>query len=415
MRRAAHLITFALAVICFRSTAQDSRYIEVNQLRQNYTRAQEAYLATHRDLETHLLTRPKQQVLREISETEAAARYFTSSQRQYFDRRVQDFNRQVDSLKPGQTAGDARALANQMKTMLDRQMDGLDADQRALQARLNDMKAPGTKQTPEQLLIQDRLAKEVAENDRLLVELSRQSREFAKLPPTEDLEVARKRLMDVYSQLLKNADSQRGLAASEETLLDSYYANLRSVVEKRPNDPTPIAPTQSGGGANPTPGGKPPGVPIAQPPQSNSSPVDPRARSDFKVYFRGTWTMPESREPADPYRCTLKSAEIVLKVVKEDISGSLDWQAQGGGCTLLSTSSGQSNSRTAPIKLEKAHAHDGKQVDLQFFSTKGSQIEGSVHFEMFAEHAANVTVTLSLPASFTFPTQVFTRMPEDRK
>src|ERR1035438_2775898 len=129
MRKISGIFVFTLVVGPWSATqAQDAQYMSVNQLREKYVKAQRDYIATNPNLEAHVLTGPKLQVLREISESEAAAQNFTSSQRQYFSNRSEEFRRQLDSLRPGQAAGDSRILADQMKGMVERQLDGLDSD-----------------------------------------------------------------------------------------------------------------------------------------------------------------------------------------------------------------------------------------------------------------------------------------------
>ncbi len=370
--------------------SQDAQYMSVNQLRDKYIKAQRDYIATNPNLEAHVLTAPKQQVLQEISESEAAAQNFTSSQQQYFAHLSEEFKRQLDSLRPGATAGDTRILADQMKGMVDRQLDALDNDQAALRSRLNAMNAPGVKLTPAELLIQDRLKKEYAENEAFLAELSRQNRELEKLKSSGDMETTRIHLSDVYTRLAQNADAQRLLAEHEESIMSSYYSDLRKAVDKRPD----------GGVSSGATGG------------SRATTVGVSASSQdvpFSVHFMGTWTLPDRVSP-DKTACILSASELKIERAdkaetispgKPNISGKLHLSFKGD-CEVQFKSTAMTlrnvfkSSTMTSWDVPFAGSTQGREADLSVSSSKGHVRVQSIKFVLFEENRANVTIEFVL-------------------
>ena len=109
MQRILCFVIMSLSSACPKVTAQNVDYVPVNQLRQNYTRAQDVYLSMHPELESHLFHRPKQQVLKEIDETADAAKRFTEAQRRYFQGRKEEYDRQLGLLNERRTGRTAPA------------------------------------------------------------------------------------------------------------------------------------------------------------------------------------------------------------------------------------------------------------------------------------------------------------------
>jgi hypothetical protein len=360
---------------------------------------------THPDLEAYLLARPKGQVLREINEAENAAKRFTSLQRQYFERRSEEFSKQMATLKPGRAAGDSNAIASQMKSMVDRQMDSLEADQQTLQARLDEMNRPGARLTSEDVLVRDRLTKEVAEIDRLHIELARQSRNIPNPRPGEDLEVTRHRLLDLYGRLLQSTDSQRTLAGQEEQLVGSYYGNLRAAVESRPDD-TPVQPPQAAGNTavvtlpgSPLKNGVPPTV--SQPNSQEVTPV-PQPLRAFVPHFSGTFIRPEIGETRV---CKPKSAELTINVDKatKALSGKLVINSKvSGECRA-----DQFGQRAKPrLELRFKGKADGRTAKLEC-SSEGSK--ATIKFEFIEDNRAVVDLK---PLSANWGEEEFVRLPE---
>ena len=131
-------------------------------------------------------------------------------------------------------------LADEIQTMLDRQMSSLDSDGEALKARLAALQTKGIGRTKDDALLEDRLKNEVAEIDQLLLELSRQRRDVTRIQSPDNVVEQTKQLKAIYSQLSGNAATQSRLADSEESMIANYYASLRSAVERRPAE-TPKA------------------------------------------------------------------------------------------------------------------------------------------------------------------------------
>lgn len=322
------LVAAAMAACCHLA-AQDSQYVETNRVRRAMIKAQQDWRLTYPDLESYLLTKPKAQVLREITEAEKAARQFTSLQRQYYDRRSKEFSAQLQSLKPRDTVGDSGALVTQMKTTVDRQLENLESDQDALRRRLRELSRPGLQLSSEQILLRDTLAKEVAEIERLHLELSRQSREILKLAPAQDVEVHRQRLVEIYSQLLASTDTQRTLADQEDGLVATYYGSLRSVVDKRPDDsPRSTESTNDNTVVNigaPPAANRPPRPVSERKPTEAPAPIPPsQPVPKFTPHYKGKWVRPERAPSGNRQECQVRSAEISLDVDKNNrITGSL--------------------------------------------------------------------------------------------
>src|SRR5690349_5130395 len=70
-------------------------YMDLNAIRQERDKAQREWQKTNPDLEAHLATSPKSQVLREIEQSRASAARFSDLDVRYFDSRLKTVDEQL--------------------------------------------------------------------------------------------------------------------------------------------------------------------------------------------------------------------------------------------------------------------------------------------------------------------------------
>jgi hypothetical protein len=227
-----------------RGAAQDTNYSyrEIDELRQNMQEAQRDWTKSNPELETHVGTARKSQVLNEIEQSKAAAANFTSLEQAYYSRKAKALRAQIEALSPNLTPKfSTDDLSGEMMETMSGLLRNLADDRESIQNRLAELNKPGTPLTNDQVLVRDQLNRELNQVQESYFVLEGQLRILQKDQHTtsKDLNVARAGLESTLAAILNNTEKQAETAKQEARTFDSYYDNLRLAVYKRPDDPVP--------------------------------------------------------------------------------------------------------------------------------------------------------------------------------
>lgn len=389
---------FLCAIVCFslllRLDGQQNNSAVVvpsTTLDQDLTRASRNYLSIHPDLLKHRFTAPKQQVLKEIQEVEAAERRLTTIQRDYYERKIQDLDAQVKSLDTIITSGWSNFDHAAARRRLDAEADVLD---RALRDRKAELAVLTTKSdilTDSQKIQVELLKKEISNDEETLRFLDEASRTVARQAgtvgdPMESIKVLRNDLENSKSVAQDQLRLVKELEASNSTL----YDDLRQEQLKRPDDTSPSAKDDPQHVSS-----------KSEEPRQAAAPSDSsNTTSSAKVPLKelaGMWVLPEAKVGLGSSSCKLKAAELDLKRPSSSrghttMSGTLNLHL-GGDC-----SAELGNPRNVPewqlsLNVEGEAGSGGANI-----SSKKPPASGKLKIDVLSDFKAEVKITFSAPS-----------------